>query len=79
MKGNCVLCRKSSSSAHQYTLTSPFDLKLDQISIQVHVFEAIQKFSKIAMCNKVSFRSSELQMKVNRVLCSKSAAKRVGN
>ena len=63
MKGKCVLCRKSSPSAHQYTLISPFDLKLDQILIQILVFEAIQKCSEIAMCNKVIFRSSELQMK----------------
>jgi hypothetical protein len=40
-------------------LISPFDLKLDQISIQIHVFEAIQKCSEIAMCNKVILSSSD--------------------
>jgi len=59
MKVTCVLCRRLSPSAHQYTLISPFDLKLDQISIQIHVFEAIQKCSEIAMCNKVILSSSD--------------------
>jgi hypothetical protein len=40
-------------------LISPFDLKLDQIWSHVHVFEAIQRFSEIAMCNKVILRSSD--------------------
>jgi hypothetical protein len=46
-------------SPHQCTLIRLFDPKVDQISIQIHVFEAIQKLPENAMCNKVILKSSD--------------------